>query len=178
MAIIEAPYADVLGYFDAENISNNLTFVRNPKNMNLFGDISPSLENNIKNMNLTFNAHVRGISPKKFEKHSELKASYNILSVSYDRKGVEYISSYEHKKYPFFGSQFHPEKNSFIWKTDLNVPHSQEAIELGQYISNFFVTQAKMNTNHFADDKTERSLLVENYKTVFTDTLSQDIYLF
>ena len=30
-----------------------------------------------------------------------------------DQEGLEFISAMEHKSLPFFGTQFHPEKNAF-----------------------------------------------------------------
>ena len=38
---------------------------------------------------------------------------YRVLSTSKDRNGIEYISTIEGKKYPFFGTQWHPEKPPF-----------------------------------------------------------------
>ena len=36
------------------------------------------------------------------------------------KNGLEFISSLEAKEYPFYGTQYHPEKNSFEWT--LNYP--------------------------------------------------------
>lgn len=43
---------------------------------------------------------------------------------------------------PFYATQFHPEKNSFEWATRLKgIPHSKNAIRVGQYFANFFVDE-------------------------------------
>lgn len=45
------------------------------------------------------------------------------------------------KKYPFFGTQWHPEKSQFEWEPKEAIDHSPDAIRIGQYMANFFVNQ-------------------------------------
>jgi hypothetical protein len=67
---------------------------------------------------------------------------WRILSVS-EYNGTEFISSFEHKKYPFYGVQFHPEKNAFEWKVE-SIPHSAESILVQQFFGNFLVNEGKL----------------------------------
>lgn len=67
---------------------------------------------------------------------------WRILSVS-EYNGTEFISSFEHNKYPFYGVQFHPEKNAFEWKIE-SIPHSAESILIQQFFSNFLVNEGKL----------------------------------
>jgi GMP synthase-like glutamine amidotransferase len=67
---------------------------------------------------------------------------WHILSVS-EYNGTEFISSFEHKKYPFYGVQFHPEKNAFEWKVE-SIPHSAESILAQQFYGNFLVNEGKL----------------------------------
>jgi gamma-glutamyl hydrolase len=64
---------------------------------------------------------------------------WHVLSVN-EHNGSEFISSFEHKKYPFYGVQFHPEKNAFEWNI-ASIPHSAEAILAEQFFGNFFVNE-------------------------------------
>jgi hypothetical protein len=64
---------------------------------------------------------------------------WHVLSVN-THAGIEFISSVEHKEYPFYGVQFHPEKNAFEWKID-SIPHSRDAILVEQFYGNFFVSE-------------------------------------
>jgi len=57
--------------------------------------------------------HELGITPDHFKKYPELEGNYNILGTSKDPKNLEFVTIIEHKKYPFFGTQFHPEKSQF-----------------------------------------------------------------
>jgi len=44
-------------------------------------------------------------------------------------------------KYPFYGTQWHPEKNQFEWTTEENINHSREGVLVTQYVADFFVDQ-------------------------------------
>ena len=37
------------------------------------------------------------------------------LAISYDKTGRAFVALMESDKYPFFGSQFHPEKQQYIY---------------------------------------------------------------
>lgn len=74
----------------------------------------------------------------------------------------------EHKRYPFFGSQFHPEKNSFEWYTNQNLPHSKNAIKTSQYFGNFFVDECRKSSHKFPSISDEYNHLIENFHPVFT----------
>ena len=44
-------------------------------------------------------------------------------------------------QYPFYGTQWHPEKLVFEWSTESQQNHSPHAIAVGQYIADFFVME-------------------------------------
>lgn len=43
--------------------------------------------------------------------------------------------------------QWHPEKNSYEWTPSLHIPHTPEAVRMGQEVANFFVSEARRNTH-------------------------------
>ena len=53
---------------------------------------------------------------------------------------MHYISAFD---YPFYGVQWHPEKNNFFWETDEFINHTLSAVKLSQYMANFFVQQSE-----------------------------------
>ena len=63
---------------------------------------------------MTYNAHTYGIDPSKFETDAGLKEMFELTSVSYttETNGKAFAATIEGKKYPFFGTQFHPEMTS------------------------------------------------------------------
>jgi hypothetical protein len=78
---------------------------------------------------------------------SDVADQWRILSVS-EYNGTQFISSFEHKKYPFYGVQFHPEKNAFEWKVE-SIPHSAESISAQQFFGNFLVNEGKLTGRRF-----------------------------
>ncbi|KDR20014.1 Gamma-glutamyl hydrolase [Zootermopsis nevadensis] len=81
-------------------------------------------------------------------KESGVADQWHVLSVN-RHNGSEFISSFEHKKYPFYGVQFHPEKNAFEWKIE-SIPHSADAILVEQFYGNFLVNEAHPRTSILA----------------------------
>lgn len=94
--------------------------------------------------------------------------NWKILSTNCDRKGITFISSMEHKTYPFYGVQFHPERNAFEFKRDVGVSHSAAGIRAMHYFANFFVEECKNNTNSFEDEHMELENLIYNFNPIFT----------
>jgi gamma-glutamyl hydrolase len=142
IAVIEAPFPDTLliGYFEAQNTANNVTLVSDLSKSKMFKSMPQHLINAIQKENITFNSHHDGMTPETFAKYDGLK-EYQMIGVAYDSKGVEYVAIVEHKKYPIYGHQYHPEKNSFIFNPNLVIPHTLNAVYLAQYYSNFFVKE-------------------------------------
>jgi len=65
-----------------------------------------------KNQSVYYN-HDKGITPDHFKKYPELVENFNVLATSKTPNSVEYVTIIEHKKYPIFGTQFHPEKSQW-----------------------------------------------------------------
>lgn len=82
--------------------------------INLFSVFSDSKLKDLTFKPLSLHNHQMGISPYRFNR-SPLKNHYRIGNTSYDRKGKEFVSTIESKRYPFYGVQWHPErKKGFI----------------------------------------------------------------
>ena len=72
--------------------------------------------------------------------------SFYLLSTSFDDNNTEYVSTVEHKSLPIYGTQWHPEKNAFEWSIEEkhnSIPHDPKAVEIAQYMANFFVQKSK-----------------------------------
>jgi gamma-glutamyl hydrolase len=76
----------------------------------IFGGMSPTLRKKIGDpkYNITLENHMFGLPPVHYDTWPVLRQSFDILSTAVDRKGVEYVSTAEHKAYPFFATQWHP----------------------------------------------------------------------
>ena len=49
-----------------------------------------------------------------------------------------------------YGTQWHPEKNSFEWTPMENIPHSAAAVEVCEYMAQFLVNEARKSKHTIA----------------------------
>jgi gamma-glutamyl hydrolase len=62
---------------------------------------------------MTYNSHDYGIDPSKFETDEGLKSMFEVTALHHlPDTGAAFVASIESPKYPFFGTQFHPEMTS------------------------------------------------------------------
>ncbi|XP_070580142.1 gamma-glutamyl hydrolase-like [Ptychodera flava] len=118
---------------------------------------------------VAFNNHKDGVTPEVFKKYG-LEEFYQILTTNHDENGEEYISMLEAHKYPFYGSQWHPEVTSFEFSSRFgpHLKHSLNAVRASQYMANFFVNEARKNHHCFKDEGEERAALIYNHTPVYT----------
>lgn len=69
--------------------------------------VQPDLVEQLQNpaANIAMENHEFGLPPAHYELWPELTEAFHILTTSKDRRGVEYVSTIEHRRFPFFGSQ-------------------------------------------------------------------------
>lgn len=85
-------------------------------NLNHIGDskmkrfFKPEEINNLERSIDKLHNHGLGVTQQKL-RDAELHHDYNVVHMNIDRKGRPFISTIEHKRYPFFGFQWHPEKS-------------------------------------------------------------------
>lgn len=97
-----------------------------------------------------------------------LDSEWRVMSVNKDWNGMEFISTIEHVNYPFYGVQFHPEKNLYEWVLNKNISHSSNAILASQYFAQFFINEARKSDHHFDNAKNEDNHVIYNFPATFT----------
>eukprot|EP00118_Oscarella_pearsei_P025896 m.308990 g.308990 ORF g.308990 m.308990 type:complete len:312 (+) comp45233_c0_seq1:73-1008(+) len=165
--VIAAGTTKVLGSFDSENYSIPLQFVKGYETSRLFKNCPPEVIQILSEEPVTMNNHQEGVDPEVFSVTSALTSFFQVLSVNKDRKGKSFVSTFEAYHYPIYGTQWHPEKNPFEWTTSEGINHSPEAVLVSQYMSDFFVSQARMNDNHFASPEDEMKYLIYRYTPTY-----------
>lgn len=85
-----------------------------------------------------------------------------------DDTGKTFLAAMEHKKYPFFGVLYHPEKpwTSFIEGYGFN--HSWMSNQVNIKHADIFVAQARKNANQFETYEIEESLLITHHDVLVT----------
>lgn len=134
----------------------------------------------LETQNITYNYHRYCVTEKNFTLFG-LDRDWRIVATNKDVYGLEFISVFESKRYPFYGIQFHPEKNQYEFKSSLKIPHSKQAVETSQYFANFFVEETRKNNHSFADWKAEKKALIYNYPAHYTgikNSSYEQLYMF
>ncbi|CAI2372122.1 unnamed protein product [Moneuplotes crassus] len=176
----EAPYKDTveLYKFDSNDDANNVTLWHSVTHSKLFNVIPNYLINALQSENITYNHHHDGIFPSIWNKYPILRDHYYLLGTSYDEKGVEYVALIESKHYPIWGLQFHPEKPLYDWNPDLQIPHSPSALQLSQFLSDFFIRQASYNSNKFDSAQDAFDHTIEQVAASLPMYSPKELYIF
>lgn len=81
--------------------------------------------------------HLWAVSTDTYNTNVNLKNFWNLIATATSPRNERFVAYFEAKKYPFYGVQFHPEKNPFEWK--VYADRSIEGVEVVQIMSNRFV---------------------------------------
>jgi len=161
----------ILHKFDAENISLPLKFSGEEFAGEMFARTryaSRRIRYILEYGNVSINNHVWGVSPKDLIDSPGLSDNFRLLATSLDRQGKEFVSLIEGKKFPIYGSQFHPEKPLFEWYPEEDINHSPDTRDSMQYFANFFVDMTRLSTQSFGSRSQEQCLMIYNYDPKFT----------
>lgn len=133
----------------------------------------------LETKNVTSNFHGYCTTEQKL-KDVHIDHNWITLSTNKDWNGFEFISSFEHSKYPFYGTQFHPEKNMYEWPLNKIITHDEDAVRANQYFARFFVEEARKSTHNFSTISDELGHLIYNFPKTFTGHKSvySECYLF
>eukprot|EP01133_Synstelium_polycarpum_P013427 gene13427-15823_t len=167
--------------YDSNNMSIPLNFTAYARHSRLFKKADHSIMNALGTKPITSNYHAFGVHPSKFSSTASLNTFYDVLSWNTDRRGVEFLSTIEAKRYPIYGVIWHPEKVAFEWWDKASMDHSYESIIANQYTSYFFVNECRKSNHSFSSPKAEYSALIYDHQPVNTFDLApafQQIYFF
>jgi gamma-glutamyl hydrolase len=142
----------------------------------LSSEWSKRVMDNMASLNVSLLSHYHGISPQAYVQYPALGNMFKVLSHMKDKSGTTFVGMVEGVKYPIYGTQFHPEKNLFEWN-QASIPHFYEAVDMAQFLSNFFVTQARKNPNLFPSNEVTPALIY-NWPPIFIDSYFETISAF
>ncbi|CAI9088838.1 OLC1v1023281C1 [Oldenlandia corymbosa var. corymbosa] len=138
---------NILEQFSAGDQASTLQFMENIKLQGtVFQRFPPDLLKKLSTDCLVMQNHHYGISPETFRKNSDLCNFFEILTTSEDEDNKVYVSTVKAHHYPITAFQWHPEKNAFEWGLS-RIPHSEDAIQVTQYVANFFISEVRKSLN-------------------------------
>ncbi|XP_059216448.1 gamma-glutamyl hydrolase A [Stomoxys calcitrans] len=147
----------------------------------LFANISQDMREKMSQQPFGFHFHKYCITKQRLEMFKIAKL-WRVLATNEDENGLEFISIVEHKEFPFFGAQFHPERVMFehMGPQD-HCHHCISCFKLNQYFARFFVDQCSKSDNRFANYDDELRHSIYNFPSIYTAPLKlhwQHCFLF
>ncbi|KAL6999651.1 Gamma-glutamyl hydrolase 2 [Sarracenia purpurea var. burkii] len=171
---------NILEPFKATDQASTLQFT---KATNIEGTVfqrfPPVLLKKLSTDCLVMQNHQYGISPERFEENMELCSFFKILTTSEDSDNKEYVSTVQARSYPVTAFQWHPEKNAFEWGLSM-IPHSEDAVQVTQYVANFFISEARKSLNRPPARKVLDNLIY-NYSPTYCGKAGKgydEVYIF
>ena len=127
---------------------------------------------------MTYNSHSYGVALDTFQTDTSLGAMFTPTSLSTDTdSGDTFVATMESEKYPFYGTQFHPEKVTTMYNSD-GINHSWASVKYNRYFADRFMELARQNTNSCGDWVACQSLIIDNNAVIVTDTYYGNVYAF
>ncbi|XP_043281459.1 chitobiosyldiphosphodolichol beta-mannosyltransferase-like [Venturia canescens] len=164
----------------SNNQSLALEFTHDFKSSRMFREAPQDVIDILRYENVTANYHGFCVTAEDLNRVS-LTKEFRVISMNRDWNGFKFISTLEHVNLPFYGVQFHPEKNIYEWITKKAIPHGYEATRASQYFADFFINEARKNTHRFLSVEEEDQHLIYNYNMTYTGLKGfafQQCYLF
>ncbi|KAL4447534.1 hypothetical protein ABPG75_004753 [Micractinium tetrahymenae] len=168
LSIIASANHSILSDFDSENLPSPLFLTDAAEKSRFFGALPPQVVEHLRTKPYAMENHAHGLAWTAVQENPRVRELLDVLSLSVDRGGQVYVSTFEAKGYPIYGTQWHPEKNAFEWTPDKDIPHHPDAIEITQEVANFFVSEARRNFHAPASQEEEEDLLIYNYAPSYT----------
>eukprot|EP00977_Amphora_coffeiformis_P028907 scaffold37822_cov168-Amphora_coffeaeformis.AAC.1 len=106
----------------------------------------------VSQQNLTLNNHVQGIRPEIFAADTVLPNYWHVTSINHDERGVPFVSTIEpvdQDTFPFYGVQYHPEKNAFEYGINKDgqpyeaINHSPAAVNFSMRLAAFWIGKVR-----------------------------------
>ncbi len=183
LSILETGDAEVISLnVVATNLPLPLQLTPGAAQSRLFSSFPAGLLDALQTEAIAFNSHDHGLLVREYETNSELHAFFNMLSYNEAPEGQVFVSTMEARNYPFYGTQWHPEKNNFEWSQNAdysNLNHSPNAVLASQATAGFFLSEARKSEHIFPES--ERDRLIYSAPLVYSgknDWIYEQVYLF
>lgn len=100
--------------------------------------------------------------------------------MSYEPEGEHnpFVASMESYRYPFYGTQFHPAKTITMYNDDSGTNHTWGSDLLNRSLVDFFMSDARQNSNPAGDFKTVQAAIIQNDKLLVTPSYYGEVYVF
>lgn len=122
--------------------------------------------------------HKYAFFPDQIQSNAALKDQIDILSTTTLESGENVISMIKHRKYPFIGVQFHPEKIQYEHRSSVQTNVSYQSLEAAHKMAMMFFDQVNKNENEFGNESKLEAMLIYNYPMYKSSGPYEQVYVF
>lgn len=112
-----------------------------------------------------FYHHRWSVKPSTFNTVESWRSMWDVVTTSMTSDNAEFLSTLEAKDFPYFLTQYHPEKNSFEWRVPAK--RTFNAISAEQKFINVFMRYARQNPNTYPPQELAKDIIY-NYQPTLT----------
>lgn len=161
------------------SINHSLNLDLNPAHNDLFRRyFDKNLIAEINDEPLIYFNHKFAFLPEQLDQNRRLAGKIDVLSTTNLEDGSRIISMIKHKKYPFIGVQFHPEKIQYEHRSSVQTNVSYQSLEAAHKLAMMFFDQVNKNPNEFGKESKLEAMLIYNYPMYKSSGPYEQIYIF
>ena len=176
MAIFASDSGNPRSAHHVDEKSMTIDFIVDPKTTKMFAEIEDPEYYSEEAM--TYNNRNNGISLDVFTTDSGLGAMFTPTSTTTDPiTGDTVVATMESPNYPFYGTQFHPEKAFTMYNSD-TYDHSWASVHYNRYFGDRFVELARQNANTCGDFDACYAITIDSFELISTNTYHGNVYAF
>lgn len=132
--LAETNFTYPIAYVNQNNVTSTVTFTKNPSNFK--NSFAADEQTDLKENPRMYFYHDLGFLPSDFESFPSLNDNYVIAAKNPVGIFGDEVAAFEHKQWPIFGVQFHPEKTVFDDSQYLIIDRSDKATKLATKFGN------------------------------------------
>ncbi len=125
---------------------------------------------------LTYNMHQLGIHPEAYSKFPALADFFDVLTTSYDQNQLLTVSTIQAKVFPFYATQYHPERPLVDFNKDWLASHELPALLFSQEMARFFLHEARKCAHRMPHREYARYYELARFPCVWKEEGPQPIY--
>eukprot|EP00744_Colponema_vietnamica_P005548 GILI01008122.1.p1 GENE.GILI01008122.1~~GILI01008122.1.p1 ORF type:complete len:407 (+),score=93.92 GILI01008122.1:97-1221(+) len=115
----------------------------------------------------TYHHHYWGYLVQDFLGEKSITDFWKLITTEVDIKGQEYVSYVEARDFPFYASQWHPEKPQFEWHQS-SLDHSPISLTASAFQATFFVNECRKSGHKFVSQAAMDQALIYNFEPTYT----------
>ena len=151
--------------------------VDRPKDSRLFDTmVGDRILTLLSTSKVVFLDYTDGVSSNRYKSTKRITKMFVSFATTVDFNGETVVAVMEARKYPYYGTLFHPEKAAYEWGS--GAVHTKEGVDVGKYLGGFFGNEARRNWNEFGSEEALQPLLIFNWQPIYTGKPYTKVYPF